>query len=119
MLLERERNRALEKARAFAASGNAVWAQLWLDRANQFWPVTTLQLANVQRLSPNARASASESMWRVCTARNTQNSLFLHSRRMSERPKSEHVAYWLSSMPTARSVHVAGSVSSRAMATVW
>ena len=48
MDLMRERDKALKNARAFAASGNVLWAQLWLDRAGQFWPVTSRQLGSVR-----------------------------------------------------------------------
>ena len=53
MDLKRERDKALKAARGFAAAGNVVWAQLWLDRAGQFWPVTKGQLRSVQRHIPS------------------------------------------------------------------
>ena len=52
MDLKRERDKALKTARGFATAGNIVWAQLWLDRAGQFWPVTSRQLRSVRRLIP-------------------------------------------------------------------
>ena len=58
MDLKRERDKALKAARGFAAAGNVVWAQLWLDRAGQFWPVTDRQLREVQKRIPAQRKGA-------------------------------------------------------------
>ena len=55
MDLMRERDKALRKAWSFAASGNIAWAQVWLDRAGQFWAVTDRQLRQVQKLLPDQR----------------------------------------------------------------
>ena len=55
MDLLRERDRALKRAQQYAGGGNVQWAQLWLNRASQFWPVTTRQLANVQWLLGRAQ----------------------------------------------------------------
>jgi len=56
MDLVRERDRALKRAKQHAVGGNLIWAQLWLNRAAQFWPVTKRQLANVQRVLACAQA---------------------------------------------------------------
>jgi hypothetical protein len=56
--LKRERDKALKAARVFAGAGNVVWAQLWLDRAGQFWPVTDRQLREVQKRIPAQRKGA-------------------------------------------------------------
>ena len=58
MDLKRERDKALHVARGFASGGNVVWAQLWLDRAGQFWPVTDRQLREVQKRIPAQRKGA-------------------------------------------------------------
>ena len=58
MDLKRERDKALKTARGFAAAGNIPWAQLWLDRAGQFWPVTDRQLQEVQKRIPAQRKGA-------------------------------------------------------------
>jgi hypothetical protein len=44
-----ERDTALKHAYGFAKSGNATWAQLWIDRANSFFPVSERQLAYAQK----------------------------------------------------------------------
>ena len=56
--LVRERDKAVRIARGFASSGNVAWAQLWLDRAGQFWPVTDRQLREVQKRIPAQRKGA-------------------------------------------------------------
>jgi hypothetical protein len=58
MDLIRERDKALRRARGFAAAGSITWAQLWLDRAGQFWPVTDRQLREVQKRIPAQRQGA-------------------------------------------------------------
>ena len=55
MELKQERDKALKKARQYAAGGNFQWAQLWIDRATQFWPVGKQQVRNVQKLLARAR----------------------------------------------------------------
>lgn len=55
MDLKQERDKALKKARQYAAGGNFQWAQLWIDRAAQFWPVSKRQVRNAQKLLTGAR----------------------------------------------------------------
>lgn len=50
MNLKTERNKAMQKAYAFARSGNAEWAQRWIDRASQFLAVDPQQVAYANRL---------------------------------------------------------------------
>lgn len=50
MNLKTERDKAMKTAYSFARSGNATWAQLWIERANDFLQVTPKQLAHAQRL---------------------------------------------------------------------
>ncbi len=50
----RERDKALKIARGFARSGNRRWAQIWLDRAGQFWIVSDRQIANLEKLLEEA-----------------------------------------------------------------
>ena len=53
--LKTERDRALQKAYAFARNGNPTWAQLWIDRAGAFLPPTSKQVAYGNRLLRKAR----------------------------------------------------------------
>lgn len=55
MNLKKEQAEALRRARGFAKSGNAVWAQLWVERAHSFLAVSERQLKNVQRLLDSAK----------------------------------------------------------------
>lgn len=48
--LVRHKRAALKKARQYARSGNGLWAGVWLERANQFWPVTSRERNAVQKL---------------------------------------------------------------------
>ena len=47
---------AIKQARAFARGGNAVWAQLWLHRANSFAGVSDQQVQALNRMIVQARA---------------------------------------------------------------
>lgn len=49
------RTMALKKARAYARSGNAVWARLFIDRARQFAYVSDRQVKNVEKLLQEAK----------------------------------------------------------------
>lgn len=60
MNVKHERDIALSHARGFAKSGNSVWAQLWVDRANSFYTVSKRQVANVQKLLDKALATTSQ-----------------------------------------------------------
>lgn len=51
------RTLALRKARGYARSGNAVWAWLFVMRAEQFAFVSPRQKKNVQKLLDAARGS--------------------------------------------------------------
>jgi hypothetical protein len=55
MNIKHERNVAMKKAYAFARSGNKTWAQLWVDRAAQFFPVHPVQLAHANKLLKQAK----------------------------------------------------------------
>lgn len=50
MNLKTERDKALKHAYSFAKRGNFTWAQLWINRASDFLPVTTRQLAYANKL---------------------------------------------------------------------
>jgi hypothetical protein len=47
---------ALKHARGFARGGNAVWAQLWLHRANSFAGVSDQQVQALNRMIVQAQA---------------------------------------------------------------
>ena len=50
MNLKVERNKAMYHARKAAYTGNHALTQAWLNRANSFWPVSSWQFHNLQRL---------------------------------------------------------------------
>ena len=55
MDLKAESLKAIRKAKAFARDGNRGAAQICLDRAAQFWPVSQGTLTTVNRLLREAR----------------------------------------------------------------
>jgi hypothetical protein len=47
--------KAVRRAKVFARQGNQVWAQMWLNRAATFWPVSAGTVTTVNRLLREAR----------------------------------------------------------------
>ena len=55
MDLKKAQQASLKHARAFAQSGNATWAQLWLDQAHSYLEVSKRQVKTLNRLLEEAR----------------------------------------------------------------
>ena len=55
MDLKAESLKAIRVAKGYARDGNRTWAQICLDRANQFWPVSQGTITTVNRLLREAR----------------------------------------------------------------
>jgi hypothetical protein len=52
---KRESMRAIRLAKHFARDGNRSWAQVYINRAAQFWPVSKGTITTINRLLREAR----------------------------------------------------------------